>query len=67
MGRMRFFPLTSRYFRHIYIHIYRYMYVSLYINRVGGDDGGAPWPLHDIVITNIVWYIAYTREVGRGV
>jgi len=43
------------------------MYVSLYINRVGGDDGGAPWPLHDIVITNIVWYIAYTREVGRGV
>jgi len=25
------------------------------------------WPLHDIVITNIVWCIAYTREVGRGV
>ena len=24
------------------------------------------WPLHDIVITNIVWYIAYKREVGRG-
>jgi len=23
------------------------------------------WPLHDIVITNIIWYIAYTREVGR--
>jgi len=22
-------------------------------------------PLHDIVITNIVWCIAYKREVGR--
>ena len=28
---------------------------------------GACWPLHDIVITNIVWCIAYKREVGRGV
>jgi len=27
----------------------------------------SPRPLHDIVITNIVWCIAYTREVGRGV
>jgi len=26
-----------------------------------------PWPLHDIVITNIVWCIADKREVGRGV
>ena len=26
---------------------------------------GAPWSLHDIVITNIVWCIAYKREVGR--
>jgi len=25
------------------------------------------WPLHDIVSTNIVWCISYTREVGRGV
>jgi len=25
------------------------------------------WPLHDIVITNIVWCIAYKREVGGGV
>jgi len=25
------------------------------------------WPLHDIVITNIVWCSAYKREVGRGV
>jgi len=25
------------------------------------------WPLHDIVITNMVWCIAYRREVGRGV
>ena len=23
------------------------------------------WPLHDIVLTNIVWYIVYKREVGR--
>ena len=26
-----------------------------------------PWPLHDIVITNSVWCIAYKWEVGRGV
>ena len=25
------------------------------------------WPLHVIVITNIVWCIAYKREVGGGV
>jgi len=25
------------------------------------------WPLHDFVITNIVWCIACKREVGRGV
>jgi len=25
------------------------------------------WPLHDIVIANIVWCMAYTREVGGGV
>jgi len=25
------------------------------------------WPLHDIVIADIVWCIAYTPEVGRGV
>jgi len=25
------------------------------------------WPLQDIVIAKIVWCIAYTREVGRGV
>jgi len=25
------------------------------------------WPLQDIVITNIVWCIAYKREVGSGV
>jgi len=25
------------------------------------------WPFHEIVITNIVWCIAYKREVGRGV
>jgi len=25
-----------------------------------------PWPLHDIVINNIVWYTAYTSEVGGG-
>jgi len=24
------------------------------------------WPLHDIVITNIIWSIAYTREVEGG-
>jgi len=25
------------------------------------------WPLHDIGITNIVWYIAYKQEVGKGI
>jgi len=29
--------------------------------------GYSGWLLHDIVITNIVWCIAYTGEVGRGV
>ena len=29
------------------------------------NTGG--WPLHDIGITNIVWRIAFKREVGRGV
>jgi len=26
-----------------------------------------PWPLHDIVLTDIVWCAAYKWEVGRGV
>jgi len=30
-------------------------------------SGTVTWPLHDIVITNIVWCIAYKRAVGRGV
>jgi len=29
--------------------------------------GGKGWPSHDIVITNIVWCIAYKRSVGGGV
>jgi len=28
--------------------------------------GATVWPLHDIVINTIVWYIAYKREVGGG-
>jgi len=27
----------------------------------------AAWPLHDTVITNIVWCMAYKQEVGGGV
>jgi len=27
----------------------------------------ATWPSHDIVMTNIIWCIAYPREVERGV
>ena len=37
---------------------------------MGGGDSPkdvSGWPLHDIVITNIVWCIADKREVGRGV
>ena len=26
-----------------------------------------PWPLHDIAVANIVWCMAYTREVGGGI
>jgi len=26
----------------------------------------AGWPLHDVVIANIVWCMAYTREVKGG-
>jgi len=40
------------------------------IDRAPGKGGGGSlgsWPLHDIVITNIVWCIADKREVGRGV
>jgi len=29
--------------------------------------GAVLWPLHDIVTTNIVWCIAYTREFEGGV
>jgi len=25
------------------------------------------WPLHDIVITNFVWCIAYKRETEKGI
>jgi len=32
-----------------------------------GVERATVWPLHDIVITNIVWCIAYNRGVGRGV
>jgi len=32
-----------------------------------GQQWVSTWPLHDIVIANIVWCIAYKREVGRGV
>ena len=28
--------------------------------------GFGVWPLHDIVINNIVWYMAYKRRVGGG-
>ena len=33
----------------------------------GERHRAAAWPLHDIVITNIAWCMAYTREVGGGV
>jgi len=31
-----------------------------------GGNGGWIWPLHDIVITNIVWWVAYKREIDGG-
>jgi len=37
------------------------------VNPAPGEEGGGVWPLQDIVITNIVWCIAYIWEVGRGV
>ena len=27
-------------------------------------EGG--WPLHDIVVTNIVWFMTYKKEVEGG-
>jgi len=33
--------------------------------RVSVDRPIAVWPLHDVVVTNIVWCIAYQWEVGR--
>jgi len=38
--------------------------VNLKSDTPGGSD---VWPLQDIVITNLVWCIAYKREVGGGV
>jgi len=31
------------------------------------DGCVAVWPLQDIAITNIVWYMAYKRKFGGGV
>ena len=38
------------------------------ISHIGLEtEHGAVWPLHDIAITNIVWYMAYTgRDGGRA-
>jgi len=64
---------------YIYIYICRYIYIYIYIyNRshrcraAAGEafpvwrDASTAWPLHDIVVPNIVWCIAYTREGRRG-
>jgi len=59
---------------YIYMWVCVYMYIVIYMNVICSFrlvyiiyEGGAPWPLHDIVITNIVWCLAYKRAVGRGV
>ena len=45
-----------------------YMYISTpYQKSALGPTRDRSWPSQDIVITNIVWCIAYTWEVGRGV
>jgi len=67
----------------MYVYIYRYMYIykHIYVYTYNKCDTSICsrdwwfsalerveyWPLHDIVITDIVWCIAYKREVGRGV
>ena len=55
----------------IYIYIYAVARaVSDALSQVEAEAEGVRaqvWHLQDIVITNIVWCIAYKREVGRGV
>ena len=49
---------------HVYIYIYMcmymYAYLSIYVAR------RIRWPLHDNVITNIVWCMANKGRVGGG-
>jgi len=61
---------------YIYICIYIYIYthiinvIHIFVPGTGGLralERVEYWPLHDIVLTNIVWCIAYKREVGSGV
>jgi len=41
--------------------MYRYILDS--ICYISGKPGTVTGPLHDIVIANIVWCMAYTREI----
>ena len=43
------------------------LFVCLFVHDGATDKALGGWPLHDLVITNIVWCIAYKREVARGV
>jgi len=65
---------------YVYIHIYIYIYIRIHTytyHRVHPAPRSQPaelasfnesiWRLRDIVITNIVWCIAYKRKVARGV
>ena len=47
----------------LYIYIYMHKLYLCFRIRVLS----LAWPLHTIGIPNIVWCIAYTYEVGRGV
>ena len=59
----------------MYIHIYRVNPSSRYRDYISGPPEPLPsfWstdrpqPLHDIVITNTVWCMAYKFQSGRGV
>jgi len=46
--------------------VYLFVYGRVLVLTAHYMDEADVWHLHDIVMTNNVWCIAYTREVGRG-
>ena len=61
-----------------YVYIYISVSISGYVHRFAGRavdcamttvpmlGSKLSWPLHEIAITDIVWYVAHAGEVGGG-